>query len=125
MGGFGLSTGVALVLPGCVDDNLISGINDAGESAVFRGGCREFVTSTRGMLIDVFDNDDVLGVRCGVELVLAEFCGDVADQSELCGDCIGCTRKCSCTKLKSCLCCSVGGKNGFALSSDDVGVGIV
>ena len=52
-------------------------------------------------------------------------CGDVADQSELFGDCIGCTRKCSCTKLKSCLCCVVGGKNGLARSSDVVGVGIV
>ena len=27
--------------------------------------------------------------------------------------------------MKSCLCCVVGGKNGLALSSDDVGVGIV
>ena len=62
VGGFGLSTGVALVLPGCVDDNLISGMNDAGESGVFRWGCKEFVNSTRGTLIDVFANDDVLGV---------------------------------------------------------------
>ena len=27
--------------------------------------------------------------------------------------------------MKSCRCCNVGGKNGFALNSDDVGVGIV
>ena len=120
-----MSTGVALVLPGCVDDNLISGINEVGDNALCCGGCREFAISIRGTLIDVFVKEDVLGVLCGVELVLADCCGDVADQSELFGDCIGCTRKCSCTKLKSCLCCVVGGKNGLALSSDDVGVGIV
>ena len=120
-----MRTGVALVLPGCVDDNLISGINEVGDNALCCGGCREFAISIRGTLIDVFVNEDVLGVLCGVELVLADCCGDVADQSELFGDCIGCTRKCSCTKLKSCLCCVVGGKNGLALSSDDVGVGIV
>ena len=86
VGGFGFSTGVALVLPGCEEANLISGINDVVDSTVFRGGCRELVISTRGMQVDVFVNDDVLGVRCGVELVLADCCGDVADQSELCGD---------------------------------------
>ena len=57
-------------------------------------------------------------------MVLAD-CGDVADQSELFGDCIGCTRNCSWTKLKSCLCWNVGGKKGLALISDGVGVRIV
>ena len=99
--GVGLSMGVDLVLPGWLDGNLISGMNDAGDSAVFLGGCREFGMSTLGLLIDVLD--DVWFVRNGVVLVLAGW-GDVADQSELLGDCNGCTRKCSCTKLKSCLC---------------------
>ena len=101
VGGLGLSMGVDLVLPGWLDGNLISGMNDAGNSAVFLGGCREFGMSTLGILIDVLD--DVWFVRNGVVLVLADW-GDVADQSELLGDCNGCTRKCSCTKLKSCLC---------------------
>ena len=86
VGGFGFNTGVARVLPGCDDANLISGINDDGESVVFRGGCKEFVNSIRGTLIDVFVAEDVLTVLCGVERVLADCCGDVADQSELCGD---------------------------------------
>ena len=81
----GFSTGVARVLPGWLDANLNSCINDAGESVVFRGGCKESVISIRGTLIDVFAEDDVLAVRCGVELVLAD-CGDVADQSQLLGD---------------------------------------
>ena len=58
VGGFGFSTGVARVLPGWLDANLSSGIIDAGESAVFRGGCKEFVCSIRGTLIDVLDDDD-------------------------------------------------------------------
>ena len=62
---------------------------------------RMFGMSTLGILIDVLE--DVWFVRNGVVLVLAGW-GDVADQSELLGDCNGCTRKCSCTKLKSCLC---------------------
>ena len=45
-------------IPGWLDANLNSGINDAGESAVFRGGCKEFVSSIRGTLIDVLDDDD-------------------------------------------------------------------
>ena len=104
VGGFGFNTGVARVLPGWLDASLNSGINDAGERIVFRGGCKESVNSIRGTIIDVFAEEDVLAVPCGVEPVLADCCGDVADQSELCGDCIGCTRKCSCFKLKSCLC---------------------
>ena len=94
VGGFWFSTGVARVLPGWLSASLISGINDAGESAVFLGGCKESVNSIRGTLTDVFAEDDDLFVLCGVELVLAE-CGDVADQRELFGDCSGCTRKCS------------------------------
>ena len=58
VGGFGFSTGVARVLPGWLDANLSSGINDDGESAVFRGGCKEFVSSIRATLIDVLDDDD-------------------------------------------------------------------
>ena len=119
VGGLGLSMGVDLVLPGWLDGNLISGMNDAGDSAVFLGGCREFGMSTLGILIDVLD--DVWFVRNGVVLVLADW-GDVADQCELLGDCNGCTRKCSCTKLKSCLCWNVGGRKGFARNSEGVGV---
>ena len=99
--GVRIEYGVDLVLPGWLDGNLISGMNDAGDSAVFLGGCREFGMSTLGILIDVLD--DVWFVRNGVVIVLADW-GDVADQCELLGDCNGCTRKCSCTKLKSCLC---------------------
>ena len=94
VGGLAFSTGVARVLPGWLDANLISGMNVAGEGAVFLGGCKESVNSIRGTLTDVFAEDDDLFVLCGVELILAD-CGDVADQSELFGDCNGCTRKCS------------------------------
>ena len=55
--GFGLSIGVDLVLPGWLDGNLISGITDDGDKAVFVGGCREFVSSTCGTLTEVFDDD--------------------------------------------------------------------
>ena len=89
-----------------------------------RGGCKEFVTSIRGTLIDVFEDDDWCDL-CGIVFVLIVCCGEVADQIELCGECIGCTRKWSSTKLKSCLCWNVGGRKGFALNSDDVRVGIV
>ena len=102
VGGLGFSTGVDLVLPGWLDGNRISGINEDGDNAVFLSGCKEFDSSTRGTLIDVLDDENWFDL-CGVVLVLAD-CGDVADQSELCGDCIGCSRKCSWTKLKSCLC---------------------
>ena len=94
VGGFGFSTGVARVLPGWLDASLISGMNDAGDSAVYLGGCKESVNSILGTLTDVFAEDDDLFVLCGVELVLAN-CGNVADQSELFGYCNGCTRKCS------------------------------
>ena len=87
---------------------------------MFLYGCKEFVSSTCGMLTEVF-NDDVWFVLCGVVLLLAD-CGDVADQRELLGECNGCTRKCSQTKLKSCLCWNVGGRKRFALNSDGVGV---
>ena len=93
VGGLGLSIGVDRVLPGWLDDNLISGIKDDGDKAVFLGGCKEFVSSTCGMLTEVFD-DDVWFVLCGVVLLLAD-CGDVADQRELLGECNGCARKCS------------------------------
>ena len=91
VGGLGLSIGVDLVLPGWLDGNRISGIKDDGDNAVFLGGCKEFVSSTYGMLTEVFD-DDVWFVLCGVVLVLAD-CGDVADQRELLGECNHCTRK--------------------------------
>ena len=55
--GFGFNIGVDLVLPGWLDGNLIFGIKDDGDKAVFRGGCREFVSSTCGTLIEVFDDD--------------------------------------------------------------------
>ena len=69
----------------------------------FGGGCKEFVTSTRGTLIEVFEDEDCCDLF-GVVFVLIVFWGEVADQIELCGECIGCTRKLSCTKLMSCLC---------------------
>ena len=89
---------------------------------MFLGGCREFFSSTCGTLTEVFD--DVWFDLCGVVLLLAD-CGDVADQRELLGECNGCARKCSGTKMKSCLCWNVGGRKGFALNSYGVGVGIV
>ena len=103
-----------------LEGNLMSGMNDDGDNAAFLGGCKVFGISTLGKLTDVFD-DDVWFVLNGGVLVFAD-CGDVSDQNELLGDCNGCTRKCSSTKLKSCLCENVGGKKGFALSSDGVGV---
>ena len=57
VGRFGLSIGVDRVLPGWLDGNLISGIKDDGDKAVFLGGCREFVSSTCGTLTEVFDDD--------------------------------------------------------------------
>ena len=96
VGGLGLSIGVDLVLPGWLDGNLISGIKDDGDKAVFLGGCREFVSSTCGTLTEVFD-DDVWFDLFGVVLPLTD-CGDVADQRELLGECNGCARKCSWTK---------------------------
>ena len=86
VGGLGLSIGVDRVLPGWFDGNLISGIKDDGDKAVFLGGCREFVSSTCGTLTEVFD-DDVWFDFCGVVLPLTD-CGDVADQRELLGGCV-------------------------------------
>ena len=88
-----MSIGVDRVLPGWLDGNLISGIKDDGDNAVFLGGCNEFVNSTRGMPTEVFV-DEFWFVLCDVVLVLAD-CGDVAEQSELLGECNGCIRKCS------------------------------
>ena len=68
-------------------------MNDDGDNAVFLGGCKVFGISTLGTLTNVFD-DDVRFVLNGVVFVLVD-CGDVADQSELLGDCNGCTQKCS------------------------------
>ena len=70
--------GLDRVRPGWLEGNLMSGMNDDGDNAVFLGGCKEFGISTLGKLTDVFD-DDVLN---GGVLVFAD-CGDVADQSEL------------------------------------------
>ena len=58
VGGFGFNIGVDLVLPGWLDGNLISGIKEDGEKAVFLGGCKEFVKSTCGMLIGVSVDDE-------------------------------------------------------------------
>ena len=63
---------------GWLDGNLISGIKDDGDKAVFLSGSKEFVSSTCGTLTEVFD-DDVWFDLCGVVLLLAD-CGDVADQ---------------------------------------------
>ena len=65
----------------------------------------------------------LLDISADMLLLNAEFC-DVADQSEVFGECIGCTRKCSCTKIKSCRCWNVGSKNRFPLYSEEVGVGM-
>ena len=74
----------------------------------------------------VGSDDEVFSVRCGVVyLLFAAELGVVPDQRELFGDCMGCTLKYSCTKLKSCLCWKAGGKNGFPPNSEEVGVGIV
>ena len=43
--------------PAWLEGNLISGMNDDGDNAVFLGGCKEFGISTLGMLTDVFDDD--------------------------------------------------------------------
>ena len=55
--GLGLSIGVDRVRSGWLEGNLISGMNDDGDNAVFLGGCKEFGFSTLGMLTDVFDDD--------------------------------------------------------------------
>ena len=55
--GVGLSMGVDRVRPGWLEGNLISGLNDDGDNAVFLGRCKEFGISTLGMLTDVFDDD--------------------------------------------------------------------
>ena len=57
LGGFGLSIGMDLVLPGWLDVSLISGIKDDGDKEVFLGGCNEFVSSTCGTLTEKFDDD--------------------------------------------------------------------
>ena len=49
--------GVDLVRPGWLEGNIISGMNDDGDNAVFLGGCKEFGISTLGKLTDVFDDD--------------------------------------------------------------------
>ena len=84
---------VELVRPGWLDGNLISGIKDDGDKAVFLGGCSEFVSSICGTLREVFE-DDVWFDLCGVVLILA-VCGDVADQRELLGECNDYARKSS------------------------------
>ena len=103
VGGFGFNIGVELVLPGWLDGSLISGTNDDGDKAVFLAGCKEFFKLICGMLTGV-SIDEELFVLCGVVVLLLADCGEVADQSELFGECSGCTLKCSWTKLKSCLC---------------------
>ena len=106
VGGFGFKTGVDLVLPGWLDGSLISGINDDGGKAVFLGGCKEFVKLICGIQTGVtgVSIDEERFVFFGVVVLLLADCGEVADQSELFGECSGCTLKCSWTKLKSCLC---------------------
>ena len=97
VGGFGLYIGVDLVLPGLLEGSFISVMNDDGDKTVFLGGCKEFdkFKWLCGILPDASDND-VLFVRCSVVvLLLAAECGEAADQSELFGECRGCTRKCS------------------------------
>ena len=49
--------GVDRIRPGWLEGNLISGMNDDGDSAVFLGGCKVFGISTLGRLTDVFDDD--------------------------------------------------------------------
>ena len=90
VGGLRFKIGVDLVLPGRLDGSLISVINDDGVKAVFLGGCKEFVNLICGMLTGVR-----CLVRCGVVVLLLADFGEVADQSELFGDCSGCTLKCS------------------------------
>ena len=72
-------------------------MKDDGDKAVFFGGCKEFdiFKWLCGILPDASDNE-VLFVRCGVVvLLLAAELGEVADQSELFGECRGFTWKCS------------------------------
>ena len=49
--------GVDLTRPGWLESNLMSGINDDGDNAVFLGSCKVFGISTLGTLTDVFDDD--------------------------------------------------------------------
>ena len=49
--------GVDRISPGWLEGNLMSGMNDDGDNAVFLGGCKEFGISTLGKLTDVFDDD--------------------------------------------------------------------
>ena len=88
---------------GWLDGSLISGINDDGDKAVLLGGCKKSVKLICGMLTEV-SVDEEWFVLCDVVVLLFADGGEVADQSELFGECSGCTLKCSWTKLKSCLC---------------------
>ena len=49
--------GVDLTLPGWLEGNLMSGMNDDGDNAVCPWGCKVFGISTLGTLTDVFDDD--------------------------------------------------------------------
>ena len=56
LGGLQLSMEVDRIRPGWLEGNLISGMNDEGDNAVFLGGCKVFGISTLGKLTDVFDD---------------------------------------------------------------------
>ena len=55
--GLQLSMGVDQTRPGWLEGNLMSGMNDDGDNAVFLGCCKVFGISTLGTLTDVFDDD--------------------------------------------------------------------
>ena len=103
VGGSGFRIGVDLVLSGWLAGSLISGINDEDDNAVFLGGCKEFVKLTFGILTRVAIDEEWF-VFCGVVVPLLADSGEVADQSELFGECSGCKLKFSVTNLKFCLC---------------------
>ena len=49
--------GVDRIRPGWLECNLLSGMNDNGDNAVFLGGRKVFGISTLGTFTDVFDDD--------------------------------------------------------------------